>query len=538
VSTESLKEYIITLHDHNELDRFYEDMETPGGDLYIPDRAVEVANRREISRNTHYYLTDSEADRIRNDSRVRSVALEPSQIPRLEKRLRNIIDADFDYGYNAGFPTTLTSNMANWGLDFCTRGVVDPNKGTYCRIPASGRNVDLVVIDEHIGTASLNHPEFARNSDGTGGSRVIRHPWTSTYDYERAGSSGYHGLHVASTTAGNRQGWASSANIYNFDFSHPTLNPFDVVRQWHQSKSINPATGRKNPTVTNNSWGYSSVVYFDEVQEAFYQGAKIYVRSIHGTFDRSWADRIGVQSFLGRLYVTVRLDWLDIDAVDLWNSGVFSTVAAGNDTTYFTESPSDPNFGNYILLTDGSVLYTHRGSSPAGPGLMVVGSLESGSSRTFVYRSVFSNHGPGLDIFAPGSDIVGALDSSWTHGGTVNDPRNSSYQIGRLSGTSMAAPQVAGVAACLLELYPDYTPNDIYNYLIAKAKNNLITDAPYPAPGNVVYNTLLDQGLLNGSPNRSLYYQKYRPDVGMNWPRVNNDDRPASGQCWPRMTKY
>ena len=65
-----LKEYIVTLHDYQDLDEFYDDMETPGGSLYIPDRAVELVNRRPISRNTHYLLTAEEAEQLKNDPRV------------------------------------------------------------------------------------------------------------------------------------------------------------------------------------------------------------------------------------------------------------------------------------------------------------------------------------------------------------------------------------------------------------------------------------------------------------------------------------
>jgi hypothetical protein len=40
-------------------------METPGGALFIPDRAVPVFDRRPVSRNTHYRLTDEEAELIK-----------------------------------------------------------------------------------------------------------------------------------------------------------------------------------------------------------------------------------------------------------------------------------------------------------------------------------------------------------------------------------------------------------------------------------------------------------------------------------------
>ena len=64
------KEYIVTLKDFNESDQFYNDMETSGGTSTIPDREVNCCCRRTISRNTHYMLTDEEAQQIKSDGRV------------------------------------------------------------------------------------------------------------------------------------------------------------------------------------------------------------------------------------------------------------------------------------------------------------------------------------------------------------------------------------------------------------------------------------------------------------------------------------
>jgi len=75
IDNQELREYVITLKEHQDLDAFYEDMETPGGNLYIPGRAIEVAARRPISRNTHYYLTEIEAKQIKDDPRVESIDL-------------------------------------------------------------------------------------------------------------------------------------------------------------------------------------------------------------------------------------------------------------------------------------------------------------------------------------------------------------------------------------------------------------------------------------------------------------------------------
>jgi hypothetical protein len=49
------KEYVVTLRNRQDIDSFYEDMENTEGTLHIPNRKVDIANIREISRNTHYY---------------------------------------------------------------------------------------------------------------------------------------------------------------------------------------------------------------------------------------------------------------------------------------------------------------------------------------------------------------------------------------------------------------------------------------------------------------------------------------------------
>jgi len=71
------KEYIVSLWKLEDLDSFYEDMETPGGNLYIPNRAIHCADRRPISRNTHYMLSEWEAAELKADPRVRFVEIHP-----------------------------------------------------------------------------------------------------------------------------------------------------------------------------------------------------------------------------------------------------------------------------------------------------------------------------------------------------------------------------------------------------------------------------------------------------------------------------
>ncbi|SGY34441.1 BQ5605_C002g01631 [Microbotryum silenes-dioicae] len=76
--------------------------------------------------------------------------------------------------------------------------------------------------------------------------------------------------------------------------------------------------------------------------------------------------------------------------------------------------------------------------SPAG----AVNAITVGASTIADERAYFSNHGKCVDIFAPGLNIL----STWNSGNT---------SINTISGTSMASPHVAGLAAYFLSLYPD-----------------------------------------------------------------------------------
>lgn len=137
---------------------------------------------------------------------------------------------------------------------------------------------------------------------------------------------------------------------------------------------------------------------------------------------------------------------LDTAVQNAINDGVVMAVAAGN---------SNANACNY---------------SPArAANAITVGATE----RTDV-RASYSNFGSCLDIFAPGTSIT----SAWI---------NSTTAINTISGTSMASPHVAGVAAALLSANPTFTPADISSMLRSSATPNVVSSAGTGSPNYLLY---------------------------------------------------
>ncbi|KRF13782.1 hypothetical protein ASG90_13160 [Nocardioides sp. Soil797] len=103
-------------------------------------------------------------------------------------------------------------------------------------------------------------------------------------------------------------------------------------------------------------------------------------------------------------------------------------------------------------------------SSPAcASGVLTVGAVD-GESEV----ASFSSRGPGLsthalkpDLTAPGVDIVGAANGS---------PGDNHYTT--MSGTSMAAPHVAGGVALLRQAHPRWTAEQIRQVLTSRAKQS------------------------------------------------------------------
>jgi hypothetical protein len=540
--------YVVTLKDCSDLNDFYEDMETPGGNLYIPNRKVECNLRRSISRNTNYILTEDESEILKKDPRVLSVELLPQELG---------IEVTPFWSQTSNFEksTNIDFNDKNWGLlrlveggqfaGWGTNGSITQRTSTI-KTTSSGKNVDVVVVDAHI---NPNHPEFAENPDGSGGSRVNLLNWfqyssalgistTGAYDYSNISSN--HGTHVAGTLSGNTQGWARSSNIYNIEFVYQGSNfngsnwelvLFDYIRYWHNNKPINPKTGRRNPTIVNNSWGYSfSEIALSTVTQVVYRGSIINLSGLNNPQKKSLLEQNGVPvPFNNNLFrIPARYAALDADVQDAINDGIIMVGSAGN-SYWNCSTPSFPDWNNYVI-SSGQQIFHSRGSSPgAASTSLCVGSI---GTTTQEYKSNFSNYGARVDIYAPGSNIVSSVYNSTAaqefNITLANDPRSSDFKIGSISGTSMSGPQVAGLLACLAEQLPNLNQSIARNYIVKKSKSNQISST---GGGAGDYTSLGDL-----SNNRYAFYEKERLESGMTQPKNNYNLRSISGMLYPRYS--
>jgi len=534
------KEYVVTLKNYDDLDSFYDEMETQGNCFphRVPEREIACVNKRPISRNTHYLLTDEEAETLRKDRRVLAVELLPSELGLVPTPYRTQ-SATFQKS------STITSTEKNWGLRRCIGALGQPlsiNKWAFpvptggsstsfatIKTTSSGKNVDVVIVDSHINPL---HPEFAVNVDGTGGTRVNQFNWfqyssalgyTSSGSYSYANVSSNHGTHVAGTVAGNTQGWAGDANIYNMEFDYAgavsgapaagqitttdwPLYIFDYLRYFHKNKPINATTGRRNPTITNHSWGYmiTTPINLSSISSVTYRGV---TKTVTGTNPQRKttleANGVPVPTGTSLLNTPQRYPALDADIQDAINDGVVVIGAAGN-SRWKIDVPGGTDYNNSVTTTGGSIIYHSQGSSPgAANNVICVGSL--GTDPDLEQKSDFSNCGPRVNVYAPGSNIISSVYNSSAASEfsitLANDPRNASFRIGSISGTSMASPQVAGAIACLAEQYPRINNSFVLKYL---------TENSQPAVYQGVGINTSPYRNTQGSPNRLLVYKEER----------------------------
>ena len=496
------KEYIVVLNPDIDFAQFNQEMIDNTGAGVIPNRTVDVANPRPGSqRSTHYSLTDEEAEELKNDPRVRDVEIPPEQRNDIEEEPYASQSGDFRKS------SSHSGNYLNWGMRRCMQstnpyGTSSSNPGGDFTYTLDGTGVDVVIQDYGI---QADHPEF---NDADGVSRVQQIDWytesgiSGTQSASHYTDTGGHGTHVAGTACGLTYGWAKNARIYFVNNTHiSSSDRFDVIKGWHNNKPIDSATGYKRPTIVNMSWGWYNPSgignSYDNITSIVYRGAT-YNSGNDPRWNESYtymAETYGIHSdFDGVDYrIPVRVSASDSDVEEMIAAGIHICIAAGNNRCK-SDVFGGTDYNNFINYFN----YYHRGSSPYSDEAFMIGSIDSNThSGGLEQSSSFSTKGPGVTLWAPGSNIRSAFSTINDYGG-ADYYLNSSYKQGTINGTSMASPQVCGVGATILQLNPHLTPAQLQQKMTKLATVNMLRSTA----SDTDYNDT--RSLLN-SPNRMLH---------------------------------
>lgn len=491
--------YNVALKEGVDYDAFWTEIETDGsGSVYVPQRGVGIVNERPTSlRQCWYELTEAEAVKLRDDPRVYCVEIPPEFRTDIEIALSASQTGLYYKSAGTNPANTLGINWGLFRLNSTTMNTTGASGTLTYNYPLDGTGVDFVIQDSG---CQVDHPEF---QDAAGTTRVQQIDW-----YTASGVTGTmpsfvqfyadtngHGTHCTGIAAGKTYGRAKNSRIYVMTVDGlngvgttgiSVTDVFDCIKGWHNNKTVDPALGYKRPTVVNMSWGY--INYFTSITGGVYRGTPWV-----GSTKQSAYGMIGDGS--GRF--GIRVDSVDVDVAELLAAGVVLVGAAGN---YYqtVDVLGGPDYDNYFTATATTDKYYMRGGSPAcTAGVICVGNVST-IADTPEEKSGSSESGPRVDVWAPGTNIVSTCSTTNAFGATTAYPFNSNYKIMSISGTSMASPNVAGLAAQLLQVYPTATPAQIRQKII----DTSIADMLYTTGLSTDYS---DTRSLHGGPNKYAY---------------------------------
>jgi subtilisin family serine protease len=170
-----------------------------------------------------------------------------------------------------------------------------------------------------------------------------------------------------------------------------------------------------------------------------------------------------------------------VRVLDCTGSGLWSWIIAGIDYVTAQHQAGQPAVANMSLggganialdqavrnsIADGVSYAVAAGNANANACAFsparVGEAMTSGASTSTDAKASFSNWGSCMDWFAPGQDITSAWNSS-------------DFATNTISGTSMASPHTAGVAALYLQSFPTATPAAVQKALGSAATRRVIS---------------------------------------------------------------
>ena len=385
------------------------------------------------------------------------------------------------------------------------------------------------------GTVLIPNSYTVANSLGVGGTS---HTMTNS-----------HGTGCAGLAAGKNFGLAFESNIWTISIFAPvsmgTEASYDAIKILHNNKPINTATGRKNPTVVNGSWGYYGA--FNRTTNVTYKW-----KGSTGTFTGFTGSSTGVQAYAQGLMgsstydaefsTSSRSHSIDVAGAEMVEAGVIFVVAAGNDNQRLGIGANDVQKNDYFTSVVSGT--DHRGTSlfpsgtlpmgsrdylhPSGVGfstvtdshpVICVGAMDNYINESYEgfewkdgmeQSASYSNNGPGIDVWAPADETLSAgmrAANGDQLGTEINYSRYNSDFVDRyFNGTSAAAPVVTGLVALFLESKPSATSDDVKNFIKNDASVGLSTyqySDGFPDDDNQYY--WMATSNMRGAERRILY---------------------------------
>ena len=376
----------------------------------------------------------------------------------------------------------------------------------------TGKHVDIVTME--VGgsylsnTHHVNHPDYdSLTSPGT--TRFIPQDWPGLSDpANNQISDGSeiltgHGQGVLSAAGGTICGFAKHANLYQMSSDGPDsfADMYDSLLTWHNAKSVNPTTGKKNPTIAIGEvqWGtwWRRAWKISEIEAIEWQDNS-----------GNWTDAVtrpgagwgqtgsDLTPFLDRSMIPRQLkdpdtnEWvwvIGVPSPSEYSSlntamnaclagGIHCISAASNQGQTFVKN-SDPKYTRERLrVPNNAVMYTLNASGD--PWKLTISKGTTSTSWPEPWNN-YGTHGrtDGIDVAAgqnseewsvldsyscrgPGIDITGMGANTYTSNPSTTFADGAAVKWGMFSGTSCATPTVVGKAACLIEKY--FTYNNEY----------------------------------------------------------------------------
>ena len=228
------------------------------------------------------------------------------------------------------------------------------------------------------------------------------------------------------------------------EFTGRVLPGYNVVADANGTNDCNGHGTHVSGTVGGSTWGVAKAVNLVPVRVLDCTGSGTLSGVIAGI---DWVAGSSLRPAVANMSLgSSKSSTVNAAVAGAYNKGVTMVVAAGN---------SNADACNY--------------SPSSEPTAITVGATTSADAR-----ASYSNYGSCLDVFAPGSSITSAWNTSTTATNTI-------------SGTSMASPHVTGVAALALQANPLASPAQIASFITTYATANQVSSAGTGSPNRLVY---------------------------------------------------